>query len=159
MLGKNLESLLNIVDLAGSERQERVANGGDRSVSAERKPNKSGPEKKPAVTKRPHSSAKYQSANASRTKEGAPFDQKTEAKFINQSLTTLGRIFSILSNRKLQGTNAPPYRESKLTRILQSSLRYDSCKCLMIVNICSEASNSQQTKESLEFASKAMIAF
>jgi hypothetical protein len=31
------------------------------------------------------------------------FSVETEAKFINKNLTTLGRIFAILSNRKLQG--------------------------------------------------------
>jgi hypothetical protein len=30
------------------------------------------------------------------------FDLETESKFINKNLTTLGRVFGILSNRKLQ---------------------------------------------------------
>ena len=63
------------------------------------------------------------------------FDLETESKFINKNLTTLGRIFSILSNRKLQTKTAPPYRECKLTRLLQNSLQYENCKTLMIVNI------------------------
>jgi len=49
------------------------------------------------------------------------FDLETESKFINKNLTTLGRIFSILSNRKTHGTKGapvPPYRECKLTRLL-----------------------------------------
>ena len=45
-----------------------------------------------------------------------------EAIFINQSLTTLGRIFTMLANRKLGTKIRPPYRESKLTRILEDSL-------------------------------------
>ena len=40
-----------------------------------------------------------------------------EARYINMSLSTLGRIFGMLSNRKLQ-VRAPPYRESQLTRLL-----------------------------------------
>ena len=62
-----------------------------------------------------------------------------------------------LANRKTQGV--PPYRECKLTYLLKSSLQYDSCKCLMIVNVSSETNNLHATKESLEFASKAMVAF
>ena len=84
---------------------------------------------------------------------------ETESKFINKNLTTLGRIFAILSNRKLQVKNTPPYRESKLTRLLASSLQYDNCKTLMIVNVQQTKETASATKESLEFASKAMIAF
>lgn len=89
------------------------------------------------------------------------YDLETESKFINKNLTTLGRVFAILSNRKLQKTTpVPPYRECKLTRLLQSSLQYgDTCRTLMIVTACSKKQNSQQSKESLEFAEKAMVAF
>jgi len=92
-------------------------------------------------------------------KSGKVYDVETEAKFINKNLTTLGRIFAILSNRKLQTKEAPPYRECKLTRLLQNSLQYENCKTLMIVNICQNETSAHATKESLEFASKAMIAF
>lgn len=64
------------------------------------------------------------------------YDLETESKHINKNLTTLGRIFGILSNRTLQGKIAPPYRECKLTRLLQSSLQHEKCKTLMIVNVC-----------------------
>lgn len=87
------------------------------------------------------------------------YDLETESKFINKNLTTLGRVLAILANRKLQGKMAPPYRECKLTRLLQSSLQHDKCKTLMIVNVCSSMKNATATKESLEFASKAMTAF
>ena len=84
---------------------------------------------------------------------------ETESKFINKNLTTLGRIFSILSNRKLQTKTVPPYRECKLTRLLQNSLQYENCKTLMIVNVCQQKEHANMTKESLDFAIKAMIAF
>ena len=64
------------------------------------------------------------------------YDLETESKFINKNLTTLGRVFSILSNRKLQNKKAPPYRECKLTRLLQDSLQYENCKTVMILNVC-----------------------
>lgn len=38
---------------------------------------------------------------ASKSGNAKKFDLETESKFINKNLTTLGRIFSILSNRKL----------------------------------------------------------
>ena len=89
------------------------------------------------------------------------YDLETESKFINKNLTTLGRIFAILSNRKIQGkVPIPPYRECKLTRLLQNSLQFgDECRTLMIVNVCQTKKNSQQSKESLDFAQKAMVAF
>ena len=45
-------------------------------------------------------------------------DLETESKFINQNLTTLGRVLAILGNKKLHNKIAPPYRECKLTRLL-----------------------------------------
>lgn len=42
---------------------------------------------------------------------------QNEANFINKSLTTLGRIIRLISEK--QPMAAIPYRESKLTRILQ----------------------------------------
>ena len=86
-------------------------------------------------------------------------DLETESKYINKNLTTLGRVLAILGNKKLHGKIAPPYRECKLTRLLQSCLQPEKCKTLMIVNVCSLTINAQATKESLEFASKAMTAF
>jgi len=41
-----------------------------------------------------------------------------EANHINKSLTTLGRILRLISEKK-QEKNMIPYRESKLTRVLQ----------------------------------------
>jgi len=49
----------------------------------------------------------------------------------------------------------PPYRESLLTKLLQSSLQPSLSSCLMIVNIQQDESSGWQTKESLEFASAA----
>lgn len=62
----------------------------------------------------------------------------------------------MLSNRKPGTKIKPPYRESKLTRILEDSLTYDS-QTVMIVNVRQEQSNYGQTKEALNFAKQAMI--
>jgi len=77
-----------------------------------------------------------------------------EAKSINQSLTTLGRVLTMLASRKVTKKTAIPYRESKLTRVLQNSLQFES-KTLMFVNISSAIEDLSQTKESLRFASTA----
>jgi hypothetical protein len=44
-----------------------------------------------------------------------------EANFINKSLTTLGRIINMLGDKN-SNKNSIPYRESKLTMILQVRL-------------------------------------
>jgi hypothetical protein len=85
-LGKPIESLINIVDLAGSERRESPYAAEDRA-RAEKSPAKD--------TKRGMSETKQRPAVS------ASLDIQTEAKFINTSLSTLGRIFSMLGNRKL----------------------------------------------------------
>ena len=63
----------------------------------------------------------------------------------------------MLSTRKVKDNKVPPYRESKLTRILQESLTYES-KTVMIVTVCSARQHARQSKESLNFAQSAMIA-
>ena len=80
---------------------------------------------------------------------------QNEANFINKSLTTLGRIISMIGDRK-SAKVAIPYRESKLTMVLQNSLKTNS-KTVMIVTVCSDLNNYNMTKESLKFATNAMI--
>lgn len=46
---------------------------------------------------------------------------QNEANFINKSLTTLGRVISMLADKKMSKM-AIPYRESKLTMILQVNM-------------------------------------
>ena len=48
----------------------------------------------------------------------------------------------MIADRKAKVRQMPPYRESKLTRILQDSLSYET-KTLMIVNVCSGSENAQ----------------
>lgn len=104
---------------------------------------------------------------------------ETESKFINKNLTTLGRIFGILSNWRNEQqsmlaskggkasktgkgglTMAVPYRECKLTRLLQNSLQYgNKCRTLMIITIQESTEFYSQTKETLEFGERASIAF
>eukprot|EP00798_Chlamydomonas_sp_ICE-L_P005079 gene5079-34877_t len=77
-------------------------------------------------------------------------DRLKEAQNINKSLSALGDVI-----QALQQKNAHiPYRNSKLTRLLEDSLG-NNAKCIMVVNVSPAAENTGETKCSLEFASRA----
>ena len=77
--------------------------------------------------------------------------QLEEAKLINRSLTTLGMVINTLSDRRAQHI---PYRDSKLTKILQDSLGGNSRTTLVVC--CSPASiNDQETLSTLRFGARA----
>jgi kinesin family protein 5 len=63
------------------------------------------------------------------SKTGAAGETLTEAKNINKSLTTLGLVINALTDGK---STHVPYRDSKLTRILQESLGGNSKTSLII---------------------------
>ena len=62
------------------------------------------------------------------TKTGAEGQTVEEAKKIDLSLTTLGKVITALTDKKITHI---PYRESKLTRMLSESLGGDSKICLI----------------------------
>lgn len=72
-----------------------------------------------------------------------------EAKKINQSLTTLGKVIGALVDKKSQHI---PYRESKLTRMLTESLGGNSKTCL-IVTSSPHPYNEVETISTLRFGS------
>ncbi|KAK5860558.1 hypothetical protein PBY51_022022 [Eleginops maclovinus] len=80
--------------------------------------------------------------------EGAVLD---EAKNINKSLSALGNVIAALS----EGTKTHvPYRDSKMTRILQDSLG-GNCRTTIIICCSPSAYNEAETKSTLMFGQRA----
>ena len=73
-----------------------------------------------------------------------------EARAINKSLSALGDVISSLQHK----SSHVPYRNSKLTQLLQDSLSGNS-KVLMVCNISPEESSASETMSSLNFAKRA----
>ncbi|KAL3268229.1 hypothetical protein HHI36_007353 [Cryptolaemus montrouzieri] len=85
------------------------------------------------------------------SKTGAEGTVLDEAKNINKSLSALGNVISALADGNKTHI---PYRDSKLTRILQESLGGNARTTIVIC--CSPASfNEAETKSTLEFGKRA----
>ena len=89
------------------------------------------------------------------SKTAAKGVQLTEAANINKSLLTLGKVIKKLSKAKNKRMlKHVPFRESKLTRLLQSSLGGNAKTCILCA--CSPAEyNREETRSTLQFASRA----
>jgi hypothetical protein len=83
---------------------------------------------------------------------GAEGHRLVEGGHINKSLLTLGTVISKLS----EGSAHIPYRDSKLTRILQTALGGNS-RTAIICTITSAAAHNEETLSTLKFASRAKI--
>lgn len=84
-------------------------------------------------------------------KSGAAGMRLWEATRINKSLLALGNVFNALAARKVH----VPFRDSKLTRILEGSIG-GNCKTNLLVCASPSSSNVQETLNCLEFAHRAM---
>ena len=85
------------------------------------------------------------------SKTGAVGDGAKEAAKINLSLSTLCHVISALTDPK---ATYIPYRESKLTRLLQDSLGGNT-KTVMIANVGPADYNYDETLNTLRYASRA----
>ncbi|KAH8657657.1 P-loop containing nucleoside triphosphate hydrolase protein [Xylariales sp. PMI_506] len=83
-------------------------------------------------------------------RSGAENKRATEAGLINKSLLTLGRVINAL----VDGSVHIPYRESKLTRLLQDSLGGRTKTCI-IATISQADSNLEETLSTLDYAFRA----
>ncbi|KAJ4469403.1 kinesin [Lentinula edodes] len=83
-------------------------------------------------------------------RSGAENKRAREAGMINQSLLTLGRVINALVDK----AQHVPYRESKLTRILQDSLG-GRTKTSIIATISPARSNIEETLSTLDYAMSA----
>jgi kinesin family protein 5 len=85
------------------------------------------------------------------SKTGATGATLDEGKNINLSLTSLGMVINSLTDGK---SNHIPYRNSKLTRVLQESLGGNAKTCLIITASPSNY-NEQETLSTLRFGERA----
>jgi kinesin family protein 11 len=83
-------------------------------------------------------------------RSGAENKRAAEAGLINKSLLTLGRVINALVDR----SQHIPYRESKLTRLLQDSLGGRTKTCI-IATISPAKSNLEETISTLDYAFRA----
>lgn len=84
------------------------------------------------------------------SKTGATGDRLKEATKINKALSALGNVIYALA----ENSSHVPYRDSKLTRLLQDSLGGNS-KTIMIANIGPASSNYEETIITLRYAHRA----
>eukprot|EP00899_Mesostigma_viride_P014683 jgi/Mesvir1/23215/Mv22674-RA.2 len=84
-------------------------------------------------------------------KSGSQGQRASEAKSINLSLTVLGKCI----NARAMGESHIPFRDSKLTRLLQESLG-GNAKTSLIINIAPCPEHADETINSLMFGQRAM---
>ncbi|XP_051149231.1 kinesin-like protein KIN-7K, chloroplastic isoform X2 [Andrographis paniculata] len=77
--------------------------------------------------------------------------RRKEGSYINKSLLTLGTVISKLTDGK---STHIPFRDSKLTRLLQSSLSGHG-RVSLVCTVTPSSSNSEETHNTLKFAHRA----
>lgn len=124
--GDSCISMLSLVDLAGSERLSSVA---------------------PLAGAGPLMSSDFGHGCDTQKQEAARRLRETQN--INKSLAALNNVMTALQRK----SDHVPYRDAKLTRVLQTALGGNS-KSIMIVNVSPRPSSVGESVCSLRFASK-----
>ncbi|CAK0805515.1 unnamed protein product, partial [Prorocentrum cordatum] len=83
-------------------------------------------------------------------------DRLKEGANINKSLSALGNVINALSSQSQGKKQFVPYRNSKLTRVLQESLGGNSL-CTMVAAISPSSTNSEETLSTLNYAKRAKM--
>ena len=91
-------------------------------------------------------------AGNERTKKLVKEARIKEANYINKSLSFLEQVVVAACDKKKDHV---PYRQSKLTNLLKSSIG-GNCQTVMIANIWPEEVNLEETISTLKFASRMM---
>ncbi|ORX82903.1 kinesin-domain-containing protein [Basidiobolus meristosporus CBS 931.73] len=86
-------------------------------------------------------------------KASSSVDRRKESAYINKSLLTLGNVISKLTEDKRVISGHIPYRDSKLTRILQSALSGNS-RVAVTCTISPSGINLEESNNTLKFAAK-----
>ncbi|GFP84313.1 kinesin-related protein 11 [Phtheirospermum japonicum] len=89
-------------------------------------------------------------AGSESSKTGTTGLRRKEGSYINKSLLTLGTVISKLTDGK---STHIPYRDSKLTRLLQSSLSGHG-RVSLICTVTPASSNTEETHNTLKFAQR-----
>ena len=87
-------------------------------------------------------------------KTGASGTTLEEAKMINKSLSALGNVIKALTSGKSGKDQYVPYRDSKLTRLLQESLG-GNARTTLIINCSPSTYNEEETLSTLRFGNRA----
>ena len=85
---------------------------------------------------------------------GAVGQRLEECKSINTSLSCLGNVISVLTDKKTNASTYIPYRNSKLTRLLEDSLG-GNCKTTMMAMISPAHESFSESLSTLKFANRA----
>ncbi|DAZ94622.1 TPA: hypothetical protein N0F65_010561 [Lagenidium giganteum] len=88
------------------------------------------------------------------SKTGATGDRLKEGAAINKSLSALGNVINMLADKSKRGKSHVPYRDSKLTRLLQESLGGNSLT-VMIAAISPADYNFDESLGTLQYANRA----
>jgi Kinesin motor domain len=86
-------------------------------------------------------------------KTGGNAERLREGQSINKSLSALGDVMAALSDGGGKGKTFVPYRNNKLTQLMQDSLG-GNAKTLMFVNFSPADYNADETATSLGFATR-----
>jgi hypothetical protein len=88
------------------------------------------------------------------SRTGAEGKRMQEGININKGLFVLGQVISALSEQRPKRQRKPPYRDSKLTRLLQDSIGGNS-RTIMIACVSGADDNMEETTNTLRYATQA----